>query len=192
MRINAIFLLMADMIRKISEIVKKRRPEWAETLTLHPINYCNFKGYFSVWNATTKEWEAKSVEFHRDVTHTVTGKPMKNNTQIPGTPVVILTFGDDKTLRFQKFGGNKKLNIPELVFQQKHGSLCLLDPRDEQTDEMGEYWKHMLEMNKDKSITFSFTFRLVATTVEVTEDGGKIHARKKGCQAQKGRAVDAG
>jgi hypothetical protein len=136
---NAIFSLMADMIRKITKIVVKKRPKWAEMPSLYHINYCNFNGYFSVWNTTTKEWEAKSVEFPRDITHTASGKPMKNNTQIPGMPVVILTFGDNKMLHFQKFGGNKKLNIPELVFQHKHGSLFLLNPRDEQTDKMGEY-----------------------------------------------------
>jgi hypothetical protein len=53
-----------------------------------------------------------------------------------------------------------------------------LDPRDEQTDEMGEYWKHMSDMNKDESITFSFTFRSIATTVEVTEDGYLAHPEK--------------
>jgi hypothetical protein len=123
--------------------------------------------------------------------------PMKNNTQIPGTPIVILTFGDDKTLRFQKFGSNKKLNIPELVFQQKHGSQFLLDPRDEKTDEMGEYWKHMSEMNKDKSITFSFTFRSIAATIEVTEDGylaylEKFTHAKKDAKFKKGEQLMQG
>jgi hypothetical protein len=47
-----------------------------------------------------------------------------------------------------------------------------------QTDNMGEYWKHMLEMNKDKSISFFFTFRSVATTVEVTEEGYLAHPEK--------------
>ena len=170
MRINPIFPTMAKFMAKITDVMEKQRPEWKDSLDKFPINFCGFKAYFSV-RIKDNKWERKSCEWHRDVTHTNRGKPLQNNTQIPGTPVFILTYGDEKSLRFQKYSGNQRLNIPEIVFPQKHGSLFLLDPRDEKTDDLGEFWKHMSDMNRDESITFSFTFRSVAKTVEVTNTG---------------------
>ena len=170
MRIHPIFPTMATVITKITDVVAKQRPEWRDSLEKFPINFCGFKAYFSVKNKNN-EWERKSCEWHRDVTHTNKGKPLRNNTQIPGTPVLILTYGNEKTSRLQKYNRKQRLNVPEIVFQQKHGSLFLLDPRDEKTDVFGEFWRHMSNMNHDESITFSFTFRSVAKMIEVTNAG---------------------
>jgi len=68
------------------------------------------------------------------------------NAQRPGTPVVIVSFGDTKTLNFTRhkgFGSGTKAQ-PEFVvpFVQKSGSIILPDCRDEEHNSRKEFWKH--------------------------------------------------
>ncbi len=174
MRINPIFPVMTKIMHHVAKVVMLLRPEWTNSLIRYPINFVGVKGYFSVWDG--KKWVQKTCEWHRDVTHTLDGKPFKNNSQIPGTPVLILTYGGDKNLWFRR-QLPKKVVVPDSLvhFRQKSGSLFLLDPRDEKPTATGEHWCHMSNMQQDESVTFSFSFRSVGMTAKCTPVGNLVN-----------------
>jgi hypothetical protein len=61
---------------------------------------------------------------------------MDNNSQAPNSVVAIVSFGDEKVLRFRSMEGTGKgteSNPPrDIVFPQKSGSILALHPADEQ------------------------------------------------------------
>ena len=127
-------------------------------------NFCNVKIYYAFKNREGTIVK-KTTEYHTDVTYNKTGEPDKNNSQKPGTPVAICTFGDSKNLWFRRYShvGNKEAQVNSLVrFLQKSGSLIVLDGRDEAIKN-GLCWKHMSDMAEEKDMTVSYMSRVVQT-----------------------------
>ena len=170
-RINPFTRDLAEASRVITNIVANTNPQRAKMLKGNSFSFINVKVYYS-YKETSGKMEKKSCEWHRDVTYTQTGKPMANNTQVPGTPVAILTFGDEKNLWFRLQRNSGTIDVDsKLHFRQNCGSLIVLDPRDEEPDEEGWHWRHKSDMQTRESITYSFTFRCVQRTEEVTITG---------------------
>ena len=172
LRINPIFPLMSTMIHHITKVVKTKLPEWVPVLNETPFNFCDMKAYYGIWNDVTRTYQQKKAcGWHRDVTYSKNGVPHKNNSQIAGTPVAILVFGSEKNLWFRRHCGKVHYHNSIIHFRQTSGSLFILDPRDEQTNSHGEFWKHMSNMAQPDGISFSFTFRCVKNTINVTPVG---------------------
>jgi len=79
----------------------------------------------------------KKTGWHVDVTQDkATGKAKPNNSQMPNTPVAIVSFGDAKVLEFMKRSSRHNKVVPEEVlrFFQTTGTVVTLDPRDEEHD----------------------------------------------------------
>jgi len=102
------------------------------------------------------------------------------NAQRPGTPVVIVSFDDTKTLNFVRhkgFGSGTKVQ-PEFVvpFVQKSGSIILLDCRDEDHNSRKEFWKHgSIVGMQDATMTLMFR---VADRLEAVHPDGKLVSPK--------------
>ena len=130
---------------------------------------------------------------HMDVELDNNGIPTSNNSQVPGTPVAIFTFGDDKNLWFQQHYG-KKQPVPSTLIQflQTNGYMFVLDGRDE-TVRDGKMWYHKSDMINGASVTYSFTCRVVQREVEVdTTTHRLVYPRitaKKAAQHRAGKAA---
>ena len=107
-------------------------PDWGDIMEVHPFNFCNVKVYYPYRNADGNLVK-KTTEFHCDVTRSDDNTAKDDNSQLPGTPVAILTFGDQKFLKFMRhyFDGTKMMHS-EIVYDQKSGSFIVLDGRDEE------------------------------------------------------------
>jgi hypothetical protein len=66
----------------------------------------------------------KETHWHSDVNLDKDGLPESENSQLPGTPVVIFTFGDPKHLWFQKLI-TKKLPMPNTLCHIVQNNSCL-------------------------------------------------------------------
>lgn len=96
-------------------------------------------------------YNEKATPEHTDITfnHNHT-EPKNNNSQMPGTPVVICTLGDLKLLQFNENfvdeDGNKSKGNRAMKFYQKSGTFIFLDPRDEELDNEGRFWSHFSKL----------------------------------------------
>ena len=151
-------------------------------------NFCSVKVYhcYKQHNKNgTHTVVHKTTNWHTDVTFDPNGIPLMNNTQKPNTPVLIVTFGDDKDLIFQR--RRKKYNDAgqsmskdeaageEVVFHQRNGSMTAMHPADEVPQEDRWQWKHMSKLvNQKEGVCFSFMFRQVQKGVPVKRDGSLL------------------
>lgn len=180
MRINPFFSDLTVLVNEVSKLLKSKNPRWKEWLEKYPFNFVGVKVYYS-YRRPNGELVRKNTRYHRDVTYNCnTKEPMSNNSQIPGTPVAILTCGAPKNLWFRRHKTSKVYNVESLLhFQQNHGSLVVLDGRDEMIDEDGCHWQHMSNMGKDATgITYSFSIRSVQHELAVTPEGSIVNPRK--------------
>ena len=124
----------------------------------------------------------KTTEWHTDIDIDSNGIPLsKGNSQVPGTPVAFLTFGDTKNLWFQRHSSKTHPIDNSLVhFLQKSGSLFVLDARDELYGENGWHWKHKSNMAVSEGITFSLMFRIVQTTKRIDPNTSRLAEPKVG------------
>ena len=157
---------------EVTKVLTKDNKEWKTQLEQHPFNNCAIKIYYSYRNRNGKLVK-KSTRWHSDVTYSKATKlPMRNNSQIPGSVVALLTFGATKNLWFRKQRSKKEYKADSLLhFQQKSGSLFALDGRDEMIDDQGYSWVHSSDMQGEEGITFTFSFRSVQTSVTVNPNG---------------------
>lgn len=163
MRIYPIDAQLQELMDLITEVVAAKSAEWKAVLECDPFNFVGVKIYFSCRDEKGK-LVRKTVEWHCDITHNKDGTPCHDNSQIPGTPVAILTFGDTKNLWFRRHWNKDEYNEQTLIhFRQTNGSLFVLDTRDETPDDAGMHWRHMSDTKGEDAggITFSFTFRSV-------------------------------
>ena len=170
MRIHQMTGTLIDLSAEVTKLMAAKSSNWAEWLSRHPINVCAVKAYYMTEDGNGETF--KSTGFHRDVTYSKrTRQPMTNNSQVPGTPVAMLTFGATKNLWFQRFNGKVKDHGSLIHLVQQSGCLTILDGRDEVPDEDGWAWKHRADMCEATGITFVFTFRSVQNWVYVLPDG---------------------
>ena len=124
-------------------------------------NFVSVKIYYEVPSENPDKGPVQmDTGWHRDVlykrgTHT----PQAGNSQTPGTPVAILTFGDDKELWMAR-GKTRASPDPNSFscFVQKHNSFFVLDGDDEKWDN-DKVWRHMSRMCKGSKVTFALMFR---------------------------------
>lgn len=162
------------LMQVLSELVKDADPDWRDILTTHPLNYSDMKGFFSFRDDKGKV-VMKNLGFHADCTYKRNNIPMSNNSQVPGSITLVLTFGDPKVLWFLKHLTKKEWDPSTLLrFVQRHLTLFVLDGRDERLDENGMQYRHMSNMIHEENITFSIMFRCVKATSVVNADGSLV------------------
>ena len=155
----------------------KTNPDLAAQMGDHVFDVVSVKGY----------WDNKETNWHQDIQLNQDGTPSSNNSQIPGTPVAILTFGDTKNFllgrkRFPKSENNSKGPIPSTLvcYQQKHGSVTILDSRDETVgeDQTTVIHRSDMEFQNENGVTFSLLFRCSAARVMVNPETNTLVNQK--------------
>ena len=176
--INQMFPDLAALTTEITRLVRAKT-EWRNAW----FSQVSVKVYYSFLNEKGKIVH-KFTNWHVDVTTTnkSTRVPDHDNTQTPGSPVAILTFGDEKSLLFRRqCGKDNPVPDTEIEIPQRNGTLVILDGRDEYLDCDGSCWWH--KSSKSEGVTFSFMFRNVRKWLEVDAITGKLadpgHYREK-------------
>ena len=133
--------------------------------------YCKQKSIhiptnFKINAISIKTYRLNQVtRLHRDVLYDSQGKPLKNNSQVPETPSIFLSIGDDKELLFELDDKSHRK-----LFTQKNILVFVLDPRDEMLNDSGRYWKHSASLKENDGSAISFVFRMVKNHVHVYTD----------------------
>ena len=170
MKIHQITGPLIELSAEVTKLMAAQSWNWADWLSRHPVNVCAVKVYYMTEDGNGETY--KKTGYHCDITYNKRcRKPLPNNSQVPGTPVAMLTYGAPKNLWFQQFNGQAKRPNTLIHFLQESGCLTVLDGRDEVPDEDGWVWKHMANMTEAMGITFVFTFRSVQNWVTVLPDG---------------------
>jgi hypothetical protein len=190
MKVHPLFVELSELMEMANAVVRKNEL-FAHTLEGHEFNFCSVKIYFAYRNEKG-EVVYKKTEWHVDVTNDKHGNPMKNNSQVPGTPVVIATFGDDKTLEFRKHSTSKDFkDATKLLFLQRNASVFVLHPDDEEINKYNNtHWRHKSEMlKKPENVTYAFMFRCFQRDVFVRLKDSTLEqpkmSLKKGLQFKK-------
>ncbi len=134
-------------------------------------------------------FDNKKITYHRDQSFTSDGKFMKNNCQKQHTFTCIFVLGDERELLFKAFKRDDvevdRWVYPEAEksFHLQHGSLFLLDPRDEQ-DALRKvfqiyektYFKHRNDGVKGDKMKMSIglVFRTCVSVVTVNKRTGQL------------------
>ena len=119
----------------VTKVLVSKDSTWARHLEDHPFNFCWNQNLLHL-QETGRHSGKECTRCHVDVTRNrKTGEPMPNNSQIPGTPVAILTYGASKNLWFRRQAIKQLHNPTSLIhFLQRSDSLFVLDERDEELD----------------------------------------------------------
>ena len=145
MRVHQMPRELISLTTEVTKVLSVADPEWAKLLTKNPINGINVKVYYSYKHGD--KTICKKTGWHADVTYNgKTRKPILNNSQIPGSPVALLTFGSTKQLWFQRRRGQEAQPGSLIKINQESGSLFVLDGRDEIPDANGWVWRHMSDV----------------------------------------------
>jgi hypothetical protein len=173
MRFYACFPELQELKAKISALTLKDE-SWQRALNNQPFNFVSVKIY---WTFRDKNGSLvrKITNWHVDIETTPSGVPKKSNSQEPGTPVAILTFGDEKSLYFRRQQNKTTFNNDTIMeIRQRNGDLFVLDGRDEIVNDAWP-WRHMSKAAPDpSSITYAFMFRRVRATVEVKQTDHRL------------------
>ena len=161
--IENIFPDLAELMNKVRVRTQKHYATSGQTAPTSDFNQVSVKIYFN----------GKETGEHTDIGYEhghLTAQ--KNNSQLPGTPVVILTSGSNKILEFVRYGQfdkpKKSTKYKSLKVQQKHGSFFLLDPRDEALDHDHCFWKHKSFLSDTAhGVCMSLMFRVVTSKAAV-------------------------
>ena len=124
-------------------------------------------------------FDGKTTEAHTDISFDDKHRPTPNNSQLPGTPVVIATIGDNKLLQFHEYfrtdSGNVVKGTRKLTFLQKSGSIILLDHRDEELNNHRMFWKHSSKLVDEKTgCCISLMFRVTQARQTVLPRSGRL------------------
>lgn len=166
-RINGFFPKLIDLMKAVSKVVRQES-DWKHAY----FNFVSVKVYYNFKDKNGRLVQ-KDTNWHVDVTLDKKGRPMKNNSQLPISPVAILTYGDNKSLFFRRHtvtGVGDDSSIFEIP--QSSGSMFLLDGRDELLDDDNKVWRHC--SGPSDGVTFSFMFRNVQKMMEVNHGTGKL------------------
>ena len=194
LKIHSAFTELVHLMAWATALVKMDK-DWMWVMWQKSFNFCSVKIYYAFKDAKGKIVQ-KDTQWHVDVTQDKNGNPLKNNSQEPGTPVAILTFGETKNLMFRRHLSKHVFDKhTTCLFQQRNASLFILDYRDERVSRKdGLHWRHMSEMQPNtEGITFSFMFRVVKKTVAINKsDSTFVDPRvgdKKAIQFQQGQCL---
>jgi len=184
-KIHHIFPQLSDLRKMVIAAVKQFYADNNE----FGIFYCEFnhvsvKLYFN----------DKKTGWHVDVTQDkATGKAKENNSQMPNTPVAIVSFGDAKVLEFMKrYSRHTKVSPEEVLrFFQTTGTVVILDPRDEEYDEKLAHWMHRSYMlDKENGVSMTLMFRVVQKVITVKPATATVVDGKVGGEGTKKRKMD--
>ena len=114
---------------------------------------------------------------------------LDHNSQAPNSVVAIVSFGDEKVLRFRSMEGTGKgteSNPPrDIVFPQKSGSILALHPADEQlivlpcVAPVPFWWAHKARMvDTTNGVAVSLLFRAAGSHQRIYASSGKLACRK--------------
>jgi hypothetical protein len=182
MRLNPFNTELMNLRDRIHKILIKD-PTWKAAMKGKSLNSCSAKMYYWIVNEAGKDVR-KDVKYHVDVTRNSNGVPDKNNSQVPDTPVVIVTFGDEKRFNMRRhYSASEVVHNSKVEFRQKSATVIVLDGRDEQVRN-GIHWRHTSRAGDNKDdVTFSFMFRVVQMQQEVRLDDATLV--NKTCGAKK-------
>lgn len=163
------FESLLQLMDKVTKVVREN-PEWNLQLGTNSFNSCSIKIYYK-YHDVKRKIVSKTTEWHVDVTRDSEGAALDDNSQVPGTPVATLTFGDAKNLWMRRHR-TKKLSINDsvILFRQRNGSFFVLDANDEKHNKQdGMHWRHKSNLPREAKdgVTFSFMFRAVQMSTEV-------------------------
>jgi hypothetical protein len=89
MKVHGIFPEMAQLMGLAHDVVMKDAA-FAPTMAGRVFNFCSVKIYFAYQDKNGK-WVRKYTNWHLDISHNKnTKEPLSTNSQVPGTPVVII------------------------------------------------------------------------------------------------------
>ena len=114
---------------------------------------------------------------------------MANNSQVPGSHVLLFTFGDEKNLWFAKKRKGEFKDGSLMLFRQKHCSMFLLNGKDEEFND-GGLWKHMSNMKHPGGITYTIILRCVQMTAAVNGDGTLANPTATASQLERFNAAE--
>jgi len=139
-------------------------------------NAVSGKIYYPLKNGVTTT-RIKDTKLHVDVIYKSKDVPAADNSQVPGTPVLILTFGGEKLLYFCH--GRSTQNTEkqtEFSFLQNDSHGFYLDGADENPNDEGMRWFHRSTMHPDnrKGMVISFMFRQVRNKRRVNVNDGTL------------------
>jgi hypothetical protein len=170
MRLYPFFPDLIKLKKQVTTLVKSD-PAWKHAMAGREFDSCSLKVYY--WTQRPAgNWIQKKVDWHVDVSRNADGIPYTNNSQVPNTPVAIVTFGHTKTLEMRKHASPTQFQDTSTVhFQQANSSVFVLDGRDECVRN-GFHWRHRsMATGNAKSnsheVTFSFLFRITQMMHEV-------------------------
>ena len=174
MKIQPVFEELLHALDIVNKEIK-RHPRWLQQMKGHAFDSCAGKIYYSFQTVSSNDQLStvcKTVSYHTDVTYNDDGTPKKDNSQMPGTPTVIMTFGDPKNLWFRRYklhsDKNSMVLNSDILFNQKSAHLFVLDGEDEKPHYLdGCHWRHMSDMKNEANVTFSFVFRVTQMTTEI-------------------------
>lgn len=144
-------------------------PVRKQAMSGRSFNFCSVKVYYTTVDEKGKN-HVKDTNWHSDVTFDQNGKPHENNSQVPGSPVAICTFGDDKLLEFRRHETKEIFEKESYIYLgQTNGSFFVLDGRDEKPSGRVRWWHRSRMANRTdaEAVCFSFMFRLVQKDVRV-------------------------
>ena len=124
-----------------------------------------------------KTARVKDTKLHVDVNYQGQDQPSKENSQVPGSPVLILTFGGRKRLHFC-LGSSTQNHHQQTEFYFLQTDTCgfYLDGADENPNEKKDRWMHRSTMHPKNrgGMVISFMFRQVRNTRRVNEQDGTL------------------
>ena len=197
MLINAMYPQLRELMDLVTKAMSEKDPLYAKMLKKHPFNVVSIKAYYWYLNENGV-LERKTLRWHSDVVY-INGVPCPQNSQIPGTPVGLLTHGARKQLCFMRGTSTDDLDPETLIcLNQNSRTLLALDPRDElpkmrRGQQQADSWYHSSRAGDDKNgVTHTFCFRSCQTVREVTPSGNLAHPKvgpKKELQFAKAHGV---
>lgn len=163
----------------IEELIKTIKPKVMEHFQQQGLGNmnCNFN------HVSVKiYYKKKETNFHCDIQFTdghVT--PSTNNSQVPGTPVVMCNIGSEKRIEFLRFSQLDTENPVKVkgrtksqTLRQKHGSITILDPRDEFLSR-GYFWKHRAYLvDASNDVAMTMMLRVVHSFVRVNKYNSRL------------------
>ena len=138
-QLRPFFPELVDLMRCVTKSVREKTC-WKNA----HFNFVSVKQHCTFYNENGKRVE-KDAKWHVHVALNKNGVPMANNSQLPLSPVAILTHGDSKSLFFVRHRSSGKTDFEaNTLFEapQEMGSIFLLDGRDELLDELNQVWRH--------------------------------------------------
>ena len=139
-------------------------------------NAVSVKIYYGFRKGVTNA-RMKQTKRHVDVNYHGKDAPAKENSQEPGSPVLILTFGGKKWLHFALGRSTHSIETQtEFSFLQVDTHGFYLDGADENPNDEGMRWFHRSNMHPEnrKGMVISFMFRQVRNKLLVNVEDGTL------------------